>query len=35
MTARLLTFWVWVGIGLFLLVTGDELRAGAGQEAPR
>jgi glycosyltransferase 2 family protein len=35
MTARLLTFWVWVALGLSLLVTGDELRTGSAQEAAR
>ncbi len=33
MTARLLTFWVWVAVGLYLLVTGEELRMGSPQQA--
>ncbi len=35
MTARLLTFWVWVGIGLYLLVTGEELRVVSPQDSSR
>ncbi len=35
MTARLLTFWIWVALGLTLLVTGAELRAGNPPASPR
>jgi uncharacterized membrane protein YbhN (UPF0104 family) len=33
--ARLLTFWIWVAVGLYLLVTSEELRLGGAQEDTR
>jgi uncharacterized membrane protein YbhN (UPF0104 family) len=35
LAARLLTFWIWVAIGLYLLVTSEELRMGSASEDAR
>jgi uncharacterized membrane protein YbhN (UPF0104 family) len=35
LAARLLTFWVWVGTGLALLITSEELRSGSESEIAR
>jgi uncharacterized protein (TIRG00374 family) len=35
MTARLLTFWIWVAMGLILLVTSQELHAVSTVETAR
>jgi uncharacterized protein (TIRG00374 family) len=35
LAARLLTFWIWVASGLYLLVTSEELRSGTAPEDAR